>query len=52
MGKGKGAIRKRRQWRNKAFAMLKSRSMTDIAKGERSDTLRTVLGKPKIRKSL
>ncbi|MCK4328898.1 hypothetical protein KAX02_03540 [candidate division WOR-3 bacterium] len=52
MGKGKGAIRKRKHWRDQAFDKLGTRSMTDIAKGDRSDALRAVLGKPKIGKSL
>ena len=52
MGKGKGAIRKRKHWRKQAFAKLGTRSMTDIPKGERSNSLRTVLGMSKKGKSL
>lgn len=43
MGKGKGSIRKRRNWRDKAFEILGSRSLTSIPKGDRSDTLRNIL---------
>ena len=43
MGKGRGAIRKRKNWRNKAFLILKTRSLNDIPKGDRSKTLREVL---------
>lgn len=49
MGKGKGAIRKRRNWRNQAFAKLDNRSLAEIPKHDvrnpRSDVLRRVLGK-------
>jgi len=43
MGKGKGSIRKRRNWRDKAFEILGNRHMKLIPKGERSDSLRNVL---------
>ena len=43
MGKGRGAIRKRKNWRNKAFLILKTRSLNDIPKGDRSKSLREVL---------
>lgn len=43
MGKGRGAIAKRRNWRNHAFKILKTRSLNDIPKGDRSKALREVL---------
>lgn len=43
MGKGKGAIKKRRKWRLEAFEILGSRSLKDIPKGERSAVLRSIL---------
>ena len=54
MGKGKGAIRRRRVWRNKAFDKLDNRSLADtpknVPKDPRSDVLRRVLGKEAINK--
>ena len=42
-GKGKGSIRKRRNWRDKAFKILKTRSLNDIPKGDRSRFLYNLL---------
>lgn len=43
MGKGNGSRRHRKAWRDKAFEILGSRSLTSIPKGDRSDTLRNIL---------
>lgn len=43
MGKGVGSIRKRKNWRSKAFKILNTRNLNDIPKGERSRSLREVL---------
>ena len=45
--KGKSSIRKRRSWRNIAFKILKTRSLNDIPKGDRSNALREVLSSKK-----
>lgn len=45
MGKGHGAIQKRKKWRNAAFAKLDNRSLVYVEKNLRSDVLRRVLGK-------
>ena len=43
MGKGKGSIRKRRNWRDKAFEILGSRNLNSVPKGDRSNTLKNIL---------
>jgi len=40
---GKGSIKKRRNWRNKAFSLLTNKDLNDIERGKRSDVLRNVL---------